>query len=162
MTVDVMQHIRMFGQIFHRKARHMLSNTGHNSKHSSLCVSQLSMMQKHVLHYIIEKINIGEVYQKDIEKAFCIRRSTASHLLKQLEDKKLIKRKQSEVDRRLKRIVVDDSVKQEFSEVYTEVTKKMQDMSNIMTKGLSEQDLEQFVRTLDHMRQNLEEDLVSK
>lgn len=162
MKVDVMQHIRVFGQIFHRKTRHMIDKTEHNTKHSSLCAYQLSMMQKHVLHYIIEKTKVGEVYQKDIEKAFCIRRSTASHLLKQLEDKQLINRKQSEVDRRLKRIVVDDKVKQEFSEIYTEVAKKMQDMSNIMTKGLSEQDLEQFVRTLDHMRKNLEEDLVSK
>ena len=45
-----------------------------------------------------------EIYQKDLEQAFCIRSSTASRLLKRLEDEGLIQRVLGVKDGRMKRI----------------------------------------------------------
>ena len=45
-----------------------------------------------------------EIYQKDLEQIFCIRSSTASRLLKRLEDEGLILRSMGEKDARMKRI----------------------------------------------------------
>ena len=45
-----------------------------------------------------------EIYQKDLERALCIRSSTASRLLKRLEDEGLVQRSMGVRDARMKRI----------------------------------------------------------
>lgn len=47
----------------------------------------LTPMQKHVLTYILFETMVRDIYQKDIEKEFKIRRSTASGILQLMEKK---------------------------------------------------------------------------
>ncbi|CAI2697715.1 hypothetical protein AKUH3B202X_14290 [Apilactobacillus kunkeei] len=49
-----------------------------------------------------------EMFQKDIEHEFNIRRSTASTLLKRMEDKGLIRRAESNKDARQKQVILTD------------------------------------------------------
>lgn len=49
-----------------------------------------------------------EMFQKDIEKEFYIRRSTASTLLQRMETKGLLKRVPSKTDGRLKQVILTD------------------------------------------------------
>ena len=67
--------------------------------------SELTNMQKRVLHYILFQSMEKDVYQKDIEKEFKIRRSTASGILRLLEKNGFVTRENVEWDARLKRLV---------------------------------------------------------
>ena len=64
----------------------------------------LTTMQKHVLKHILLETMHREVYQKDIEEEFQIRKSTATGIL-QLMEKMDYSRESSKKDARLKRIV---------------------------------------------------------
>lgn len=63
----------------------------------------------YVLGFIRRKNSEGvKVYQKDIEQAFSIRRSTATEILNVMEQNELIVRKPNEQDKRMKEIVVTE------------------------------------------------------
>lgn len=62
-------------------------------------------MQRLVLHYILFESLKREIYQKDVEKEFQIRRSTATGTLQILEKNGFITRKPVEKDARLKKLV---------------------------------------------------------
>lgn len=65
----------------------------------------LTTMQKHVLKHILLETMHREVYQKDIEEEFRIRKSTATGILQLMEKNGFISRESSKKDARLKRIV---------------------------------------------------------
>ena len=67
--------------------------------------SELTNMQKRVLHYILFQSLKKDIYQKDIEKEFQIRRSTATGILQLLEKKRFVIRETVEWDARLKKLV---------------------------------------------------------
>lgn len=62
-------------------------------------------MQRLMLHYILFESLKREIYQKDVEKEFQIRRSTATGTLQILEKNGFITRKPVEKDARLKKLV---------------------------------------------------------
>ena len=61
-----------------------------------------------ILNYILLESEKHNVYQKDIEKEFGLRPSTATEVLKNLEEEELIVRIQDEEDGRYKKIVFTD------------------------------------------------------
>ncbi len=65
----------------------------------------LTTAQKHVLQFILMRSMEGDVYQREVEEEFQIRRSTATGILKLMEQKGFICRESVEQDGRLKRIV---------------------------------------------------------
>ena len=67
--------------------------------------SGLTNMQRLVLHYILFQAPLGDIYQKDIEKAFQIRRSSATGILQLLEKNGFIYRETVEWDARLKKLL---------------------------------------------------------
>lgn len=67
--------------------------------------SELTNMQKRVLHYILFQSLKKDIYQKDIEKEFQIRRSTATGILQLLEKNGFVIRETVEWDARLKKLV---------------------------------------------------------
>ena len=64
----------------------------------------LTNMQRHILHYILFQSLKKEIYQKDVEQEFQIRRSTATGTLQLLEKNGFITREAVEWDARLKKI----------------------------------------------------------
>ena len=65
----------------------------------------LTTMQKHVLKFILLETLHREIYQKDVEEEFQIRKSTATGILQLMEKNGFIYRESSEKDARLKTIV---------------------------------------------------------
>mgnify|MGYP002980682515 CR=1 FL=1 len=65
----------------------------------------MTNMQRHVLHYILLQSMSRDIYQKDVEAEFQIRRSTATGILQLLEKNGFILRKAEDRDARLKKIV---------------------------------------------------------
>ncbi|ALJ31282.1 hypothetical protein AKUA1202_14960 [Apilactobacillus kunkeei] len=67
----------------------------------------LTSMQMSVIDFLTLFYD-QEIFQKDIEHEFNIRRSTASTLLKRMEDKGLVRRVESNKDARQKQVILTD------------------------------------------------------
>lgn len=65
----------------------------------------LTSMQKHILHHILMETLSHDIYQKNIEEEFEIRKSTATGILKLMEKNGYITRESEKKDARLKKIV---------------------------------------------------------
>jgi DNA-binding MarR family transcriptional regulator len=105
------------------------------------------------LHYIEKRSPQGQVFQRDIEEAFGIRRSTATVMLQQLERKELIERLPVEGDARLKSIVLTGKAA-EFCRVLHQDRDKME---AVMRQNISPEELTVFFTVADKIRENLEE-----
>lgn len=153
-------------QLVHRYGRQLRAETQllsvQNSGDPMRCkVFGLPMMQKQVIQYIVTHQG-EEIYQKDIEKAFVISRSTASTMMKSLENKGMIRRESVPSDARLKRIVLNEEVAERFHEVHDHMMHHIDDISDRMLQGLSEEEIKQFIKTLEHMKDNLKKDSLGR
>ena len=92
-----------------------------------------------------------DVYQKDIEKQFDIRRSTVTNILHGMEKQELIERQAVNNDARLKKIMLTDKAKNILSVLNEEVTKTQQ----LLIKDISEKDLEIYFSVIKKMKENL-------
>lgn len=92
------------------------------------------------------------VYQKDLEDAFCITRSTVSRVVDGLVKKGLIERQPVPEDARLKRLVLTPKA--------TALTAMMredgQKLEARLTAGFSREEIETLLQYLDRMKQNIE------
>lgn len=113
---------------------------------------ELSRSCKGIIIYLYD--NSDEIIcQKDIEREFSIRKSTASSVISNMEDKGYVKRVSVEGDKRLKHIVLTEKAK-----TITDHIKSSQDYINeIISKDISDQEMEYFTATLDKMIENLKE-----
>lgn len=108
----------------------------------------LTKTQSLVLSYINSN---KEIYQKDIEKRFSIRRSTATEILNLMEKRNLIKRTPSKIDKRLNNIeITEEGIKLE--KVGKE---KIKELEKHMTKSLTKEEKKELIRLLEKVEQNL-------
>ena len=92
-----------------------------------------------------------EICQKDIEEAFYIRRSTASRLLKRLEAQGYVVRHSVERDARLKRVTTTPKA----DALHQKVMDQISSVESQLTRGLSQAEVEQFLSTVEKLKQNL-------
>jgi len=107
----------------------------------------------YIINYIASKGN-EDVFQRDIDKRFSLRRPTTTEILKLMERNGLVTKKSVETDLRLKKVVLTKKAKtigQDF-EVF------LQSMEEQMTDGISDEDMEIFFKVVEKMRLNLEDD----
>ena len=139
---DVFLEIRKFGNQFHRTV------LAEQSKHGTLQKS--THMQRIFVCYLCE--NEGQVtFQRDLEKQFGIRRSTATTLLNALETKGFIERRAVDYDARLKRIVVTQKGKNLFKKINAD----MLDFQQQVLQDISENEIQAFLSTLQKLAENL-------
>lgn len=113
--------------------------------------SELTNMQKRVLHYILFQSLRKDIYQKDIEREFQIRRSTATGILQLLEKNGFVVRETVEWDARLKKLV--PTAKAES--VREEILSNIRYMETILKQGISEEDMRICMNVLEQMSLNL-------
>ena len=94
-----------------------------------------------------------ETYQKDIEQEFKISRSTATGLLQNMEKLGYLYREVSEIDSRLKRIVLTEK----SIELHKKVVLTFESVEHNLLKGFSEEEKEQLFGFLIRLESNLEE-----
>lgn len=94
-----------------------------------------------------------EIYQKDFETRFSIRRSTATNMLKLMEAKGLIERISVPQDARLKKIVLTKKA----VDIHKQIEKNIAGFEKQLSRGLSEEELESFFRILEKIKNNMEE-----
>mgnify|MGYP004515760995 FL=1 len=103
-----------------------------------------------IIGYLAE--NSGrDVFQKDIEKAFGITRSTASKVINLMEQKGLVERQSVSCDARLKKIVLTEKSKA-ISHLMAE---DMNLVDGILTDGFSAEEKEALYNYLERMKKNL-------
>lgn len=93
-----------------------------------------------------------DVFQKDFEQEFNIRRSTASAILALMEKNDLIKRESVPYDGRLKKITLTKKA----LEVQCVVNDAFDRFESTMKKGISEAELEAFFTVLQKINSNME------
>ena len=102
-----------------------------------------------ILGFIDE--NEEDVYQKDIERHFDIRRSTVTNILHGMEKQELIVRESVNNDARLKKIVLTAKAKDILNVLNAEVTKTQK----LLIKDIPEKDLEIYFSVIKKMKENL-------
>ena len=95
-----------------------------------------------------------DIFQKDFEEKFSIRRSTASKILKTMEQKGFIERVSVENDARLKKIVLTEKA----IEIHQKITKEIEIRENRLRKGVSEEELKVFFDVISKFSNNMEEE----
>lgn len=94
-----------------------------------------------------------DIFQKDFEERFSIRRSTASKILKTMEEKGYIKRISVESDARLKKIVLTDTA----VELHKRITADIAAREKRLRQNVTEQELEIFFKVMEKFTANLED-----
>lgn len=94
------------------------------------------------------------IYQKDLEKHFNIRRSTATGILQLMERNGLIIRVSDEDDKRMKKIVLTEKARQTAMLIKGDILRT----ESVMLKGISSEEAEACKKTLDKILENMKGD----
>ena len=130
---------------------HMVSNQLQRRISVRTEADSLTNMQRRVLHYILFQSLRRDIYQKDVEKEFQIRRSTATGILQLLEKNGFIVRESVERDARLKKLVPTPKAEARREQILGNI----RNVEELLTHGISKQDVEVCIRVLEQMSENL-------
>lgn len=111
----------------------------------------LTMMHNWVIGFLYMNRD-KEIFQKDLEAQFSIARSTATGILQLMEKKGYLYRESVDWDARLKKIVLT----QKGIQMHEDHIQHMDRMESILREGLSEEEVQLFLRVVRTMRENLE------
>lgn len=112
---------------------------------------ELSGIQGPVIGFLYWESKKRDVFQKDIEKEFGIRRSTATVMLQSLEKKGMIERVSVNHDARLKKILLTPKA----VECNRKIMRQIDTFNQLLESGISKQEKEEFLRILDKISENL-------
>lgn len=139
--------------------------------HLGLEIKVLSNLLKRKVHCFLPQINVEltdserqmigflyhnkdkDIFQKDIELKFVIRRSTASRMLKGLEEKNFITREPVESDARLKKICLTPMAQT----MQENVLERLDDFEDLLSRGITDYEMDIFLTVADKIKKNLEE-----
>ena len=114
---------------------------------------ELTPMQRHILNYILLETLHRDIYQKNLEEEFQVRKSTVSGILKLIEKNGFIYRESVKEDARLKRILPTKKAEA----LRPSILEHIHETEIRMTEGVSEQDLFLCKKVLYQMCRNLAE-----
>lgn len=92
-----------------------------------------------------------DVFQRDIEKRFSIRRSTCTNILNLMQKNGLIERSCVESDARLKKITLTKKAEELFAVLESE----RRVLDELISEGFSDSEKQQFLAYLERVAQNL-------
>ena len=113
--------------------------------------ANITRIQGWIIDYI-NRNNDRDIFQKDIEEEFSIRRSTATIILKSMEKNNLITRNSVNYDARLRKIELTEkaiNINKNFRNIIDEFEKKL-------IQGLSKEEVDTFFNILEKIKNNLE------
>lgn len=131
---------------------HILSRQVKRKIDEAVIKYNVTSVQCGVIEYISYASKKGNVYAKDIEKKFNMRRATVAEILSLMEKNNLIERKANESDGRLKQIILTEK----SLEIKNRIKKEVKKVEEDLRKDLSEQEVNQFMTILRKMSANLE------
>ena len=135
------------GQLINKISIRLRRRSGKTGKHLGITETQ-----GRILEFILVESREHPLFQKDIEAEFGLRPSTATELLKNLEEQKLIRRISSESDGRYKIIRFTDAAE----EIRAVLQEELMKTEELLTRGLSESEKADFMRIAEKMLSNLD------
>lgn len=93
-----------------------------------------------------------DIFQRDFELRFSIRRSTATNMLKLMEKNGIICRIPVDYDARLKKIVLTDKA----IKFHKQATQNLEMLENSLKEGITSEELETFFNVIDKIKNNME------
>lgn len=132
----------------------MVSNLIQRNINCDLEWSEVTRAQGWVIGFIRRRDEQGiATFQKDIEKAYEIRRSTATGILQLLEKNEYLRKESVAEDGRLKKLVLTPKAIQ----VHEKIITKLDRFERKLIEGVSEEELEIFLQVIEKMKYNLSE-----
>lgn len=110
-------------------------------------------VQSRIMHYILIKCTEGPVFQRDVENAFDMCRSTATGILQLMEKNGLILRENVASDARLKSLIPTKKAEQ----LDAQIGELLRQTERRLTQGLSDEQLALFRDSATRMSANLDE-----
>ena len=120
--------------------------------HANMQSLGITGVQSRVMHYILVKCVEGPVFQRDVERAFGLSRSTATGILQLMEKNGLILRESVHNDARLKSLVPTEKA----AHLDAQIGESLRRTEQRLTRGLSSAQLTLFLQTAAHMSANLD------
>ena len=115
--------------------------------------ADLTDIQGWVLRFLYDRERSGEeVFQRDIERSFQVRRSTATELLNTMEANGYIRRVPVERDARLKKLELTEKGRR----LQEEVIAAINGVEDSLTEGFTEEEKDTLSALLEKLRRNLE------
>lgn len=104
-----------------------------------------------ILNYLAHHSD-RDIYQKDIENDFCIRRSTVSKVIRLMEAKGLIRRETVPSDARLKKLVLTPDGKK----LQAAIERDQQETERLLRQGVTEEELQVFFQVMEKFKKNIQ------
>ena len=132
---------------------HMLSRQIKREIDLQVAKYGITGVQAGMIQFIFEKSRRKDIFAKDIEKQFDIRRASATDMLQNMEKNGLIKREKIALDGRLKTIVLTPKALELVKKLEIQ-TKKVERKAR---NGISEKEVEELIKIIEKISSNLEE-----
>jgi len=113
---------------------------------------EITRMQAWIIGYVY-KCGDRDVFQRDLEKEFNIRRSTATGILQLMEQNGLITRSSVPYDARLKKLELTPKA----LKVQKDIAAKISRLEELMGEGISEEEKDTFFKVMEKIKANLAE-----
>lgn len=134
-----------------RRCVNILSRQIKRKIDESVAKYDVTSVQCAIIEFISHNREKRDIFAKDIESNFNMRRATVAEVMSLMERNNLIKRKVSDEDARLKKIVLTEKslkIKENFEKDIKEVEKEL-------LKGFTEEEKQEFLRLIYKMSNNL-------
>lgn len=112
---------------------------------------ELTSMQGWIIGYLFDHQD-QDIFQRDIEARFNIRRSTATGVLQRMEKKGLVRRELYPQDTRLKKLVLTS----EAIDIHENVIREIDRVENRLSAGLTRSEVDTFFSLIAKIRKNIE------
>lgn len=108
-------------------------------------------MQGQIIDFLYANKDKKELFQKDLEEKFSIRRSTASRLLQGLERIGIVRREAVSYDARLKRLILTPKAITN----HEKIREKIEEIEAIVSRELTDDEMEMFFIIAKKIKNNL-------
>lgn len=112
--------------------------------------NKVTLSQAYVIDFMINT-DKDDIFQKDLEKQFDLKRAAISLMLNNMEKNDLIKRIPVSKDARLKKLVLTEKA----ISLSEKITAAIDEIENTLIEELTQDEIEKFYTVLDKMRKSL-------
>ncbi|MGI5874266.1 MAG: MarR family winged helix-turn-helix transcriptional regulator [Bacillota bacterium] len=118
--------------------------------------TRLTDMQTRIIGFLYDH-RCEDIFQKNIEQAFSMRRPSVSILIQEMEAKQLVVRESVPYDARLKKVVLTEK----SLCLANGAERELRQLEEMLTEGIPSEDLAAFFRVTARIRENIERSLGS-
>lgn len=131
----------------------ILSNQLKHYLHQAAEAEGISGSQSRILHFLAKESKQRNIYQKDVEDFFCLRRSTVTQTIQSMEKNGLVVRCSVSQDARLKKLTLTPK----GAELEVRIHKRVLEMEQVLLSALTIEEAELFQSILVKMSNKLAE-----